>query len=137
MGDNVSPGEFLKLHKKIVGGGNRSSIPTLMENNQSYSRPVNKANLLCDCYAFLSTAPDMSSSTELDLPMNERIDHKCLTDIIITDADVLESLRLLKTKSAMGPDNIGNIILKTCANVLTPSLNYLFNMSIRVCKFPD
>ena len=42
----------------------------------------------------------------------------------------------MNTSKANGPDNISNLVLKTCAETLSPSIEYLINKSLKDGSFP-
>ena len=59
-----------------------------------------------------------------------------LSDITVTEAEVLDLLNLIDTSKSTGPDGISPCMLKEAANVIYPSLTRLINLSLQSCKFP-
>jgi hypothetical protein len=68
-------------------------------------------------------------------PIMENID--CLFIDKISEIEVLNSLKKLKSKLSLGPDNIPPYILKGCSDILVKPLHYLFNLSLKSNSFPD
>lgn len=56
---------------------------------------------------------------------------------LISNTDVLLSIRKLKPSMSLGPDNIPAFIVKGCSNVLAPVLCSLFNKSLKTGTFPS
>ena len=53
-----------------------------------------------------------------------------LTNIIITESIIIDSIKELSSNSAAGPDGIPASLLLNCASELAPSLLILFKQSI-------
>ena len=53
-----------------------------------------------------------------------------LTNIIITESIIIDSIKELSSDSAAGPDGIPAFVLLNCASELAPSLLILFKQSI-------
>jgi hypothetical protein len=60
-----------------------------------------------------------------------------LGSITVSQADVLEVLLNLNVNKAYGPDGMSPIFLKNCAEIITPSLTILFNLSLDHGYFPQ
>jgi len=58
------------------------------------------------------------------------------TELHITEDELIHVLHKLNTNKAMGPDGIGNKLLKIVARQITPSLCRLFNMCLDIETFP-
>ena len=77
--------------------------------------------------------PDPNSSLpEFSYQSDARI-----TDISVTDQEVLRELKCLQANKATGPDGIGNIVLKSVAPSIYHHLAKLYNFSLASCTFPD
>ena len=137
LDNNTGPDQYWKLHKKVCDSTKSSNIPTLVDNNTIFNTPIDKANLMCEYFASLSTAPVTPDViTEEMLHLNES-NETFLSTLTVTPDEVTNALKQIKAKSATGPDNISNTILKRCADMLNPSLTYIFNKSLRDCQFPS
>ena len=75
----------------------------------------------------------MGNSVLPILPRNFR--HK-LTDLNIKTTGVEKLLHKINTSKAVGPDNISNMILKTCAKQLAPGLSAIFQSSVNSGELP-
>ena len=60
-----------------------------------------------------------------------------LCQVEITESDVYDVLRSLKTDKSPGPDNIHPRVLKECARELAESLAALFQTSMKEGKIPQ
>ena len=67
----------------------------------------------------------------LDFRMNAR-----LQEIILSESEVLDILKTLKTNKAIGPDEISPLLLKNTADVIVGPLTLLFNKSLSSNVFP-
>ena len=76
--------------------------------------------------------PFVKSTPDLELP-----DYALLNEIYITDDDVREAIILLNSNKAPGPDLLSSRLLKEGMQQLVIPLRRLFNLSIRLKKFPD
>ena len=54
----------------------------------------------------------------------------------LTERDITESIRKLKSPNSIGPDGIPGIFIKTFSNQLSFPLFLLFNLIITQCQFP-
>ena len=96
-----------------------------------FSDSKDKAQILVE--QFRSVFTKMGNSVLPILPRNFR--HK-LTDLNIKTAGVEKLLHKINTSKAIGPDNISNMILKTCAKQLAPGLSAIFQSSVNSGELP-
>lgn len=61
----------------------------------------------------------------------------CLTIKEITKMDIRHSLKNIKPRGSIGPDGIPPFIVKGCYDILEDPLYYVFNLSLRLGKFPE
>ena len=131
-----NPKNFWKLHKQICNNSIKSSIPTLIDENQVYSQPKEKAELLGQYFASLSQAPVAQDTDDQPRVMYDT-NPTSLDRIHISLDDVVNALKRLPVNKSAGPDVINNKILKTCSGVLAPTLQYLFNKSLSLGIYPS
>ena len=62
--------------------------------------------------------------------------HTMLSELNISDSEVLNVLLNLDTTKAMGPDGIPPIVLQRCATALHQPLCYLFNLTLQFSYLP-
>lgn len=128
----TTPQQFWKF---VRSRKNDSGIPNAMIN--SVGDPLEDPLSIVDGFreffqsVFLPTAPLVSDM------IDTRSNASCISIKTISEPQVLQELRNLKTNFTMGSDGIPTFILKDCANILTGPLCYLFNLSICTSKFPD
>ena len=125
-----------KLYQYINSITRSRTIPLVMHYDSrsvSASSSFDKACLFNDFFFSIFTN-ESSSIINLDsIPVLSQ----SLSNISFSDGDVYEALINLKPNKAMGVDNIGPNILKSCASVLYKPLHYLFTLSVRYCKLPN
>ena len=56
---------------------------------------------------------------------------------VLSESDILTSLKLLKNKPTAGCDDIPSFIIRDCANVFVAPLLTIFNLSLRTSTYPD
>jgi len=71
------------------------------------------------------------------LPPSEKQYKSKLPPLNITTPRIEKLLTSLKVAKAVGPDNIPNIILKTCAKQLTPGIRQIFQTSVDSGELPS
>ena len=59
-----------------------------------------------------------------------------LSSIIICEADVYHALTMLDPNKAMGSDEIGPRVLRSCASILTKPFHHLFSISVQYAVIP-
>ena len=70
------------------------------------------------------------------VPSNGIPAHEEIAKLNINECDVLKLLAKLPSNKATGPDNIGNLLLKKCANGVSPVITKIFNLSLSLGVFP-
>ena len=69
------------------------------------------------------------------MPQPQPVDQ--LADITISPDEVFQVLNTLNTNKASGSDNIGPLLLKSCASFLTYPLHHLFSLSLQTSAIPN
>lgn len=130
--NNVNPKEWYKCSKKLTKKQSSSSIPSLNYNNIIASSDQEKVEVLNDFVSSQSKVDDKDSIlpplTETNIPT--------LSNINITQQDVLDSLSLIDPSKACGPDLVSPKLLREAAPVLASPLAAFFNKLIRSSSFP-
>ena len=113
---------------------NYSSIPPLSVDEDIITDTQLKAEAFNKFFLEASVI-DESSST---LPNTQQIivDHPTLDNILITEQEVLNQIKLLAYKKSFGPDEISPRFLKEGGPSIVTSLTKLFNLSLLKGKFP-
>ena len=125
---------FWKLVRSVFSNNNKqNNIPTLIDNNITYTNNQDKAELLNNYFVSQTILP----STNIPLPPFYYITDARLDQITITPSDVRDVLLQLDTSKAVGPDRISNKILKSCADSLCNPLTHLLWKSLNIGVFPD
>ena len=129
---NLSERNWWKIAKKFISSGKDDHIPSLIKDNIHFSTPNEKANLLNQYFCAQSNVDDSNASLPPYVPPRSSLD-----DIVITDQDVLDVLKLINTTKASGPDFIHGKLLKEGADILCKHLSKIFNSSLSTSYFPD
>ena len=77
------------------------------------------------------------SNFTLPVPIDIPTPSNCLYDINFNVSDVLSALSSLDAHKAMGIDNIGPMLLKTCAISLCAPLHHLFSLTLTQHYIPN
>ena len=112
----------------------QSSIPPLHHQGTTANSDHEKATMLNDFFStcFNRTVPPLvPPNGDLNLHNDE-----CPDDLLCLEGEVLTYIRLLDAAKASGPDGLSSRMLKGTANSIAPSLTRLFNISIKLGRFP-
>ena len=111
----------------------RKPVPFLEVNDKIIESDQDKADLLNSFFCKQSTLDDRAATLpELELPV-----YPLLEEIYITNDDVREAIVMLNSNKAPGPDLLSPKLIKEGMQQLVPQLQRLFNLSLRLKKFPD
>ena len=111
----------------------QTPIPFLEVDNKILENDIDKAEALNTYFCKQSRIHD-SAATLPDLVLP---DYAFLDEIYITDEDVREAIIRLNSNKAPGPDLISPRLFKEGMQQLVPQLRRLFNLSLRLKKFPE
>ena len=128
------PKIFWKYHKAILNF--RSALnPVITFNNHIAKSPREKAELFNTyfCSVFRPTKTTVNPEVSTSLPLTSTQ----LSDITISEEDVVQHLSILDPSKATGPDGIPGRVLKECSSVIAPSLCSLFNHSLHSGTVPS
>ena len=131
---NISSKDYWHTAKQIYKAKIHSGIPTLVDNNITYTTSLSKANLLNDFFASQQTIPDMNNVPVLPIPLP--VTDSSLTSVTASEAEILKILNSLDVKKATGPDGISNKLLKETSSTIANPLTRLANRSFHTGKFP-
>ena len=101
-------------------------------NDETYTDPVEKENLLAELFAFNSQLP---ASTQ-PLPALERVS-VTMSSIFFRARAVKRVLANLNVNKSSRPDSIPALLLKQCSLTLTRPLPKLFCLPYRIGIFPS
>ena len=110
---------FVKSRKK-----DNTGVSPLKVDGKLFSDPKSKSNILLDQFKSVFTKPDKSPLPHLKSPPVQ------IDQIKICKKGVTKLLKDIKPSKAPGPDAIPNIVLKTCAENISPSLSLIFQRSL-------
>jgi hypothetical protein len=106
-------------------------IAPLKKNGTLFSDPKQKAEILVNQFKSVFTKSDSQQLPPLSTPS-----HPSVSNISISEEGVLKLLRNIKQNKASGPDQIGNPVLKECAETLAPALCAIFQRSVDSAQLP-
>lgn len=125
-----NPKEFWKLVKS--NRKDDTGIPSLTCNNNSILDDVDKAKSFNEYFESV-----FSKSQSRQLPTCTSQIFEPMPEIIVDGYGVLKLLQSIKPNSAPGPDGIPNLILKSCAPVISKYLTLLYNISVSSSTLPE
>ncbi len=132
---NIGVKKYWSIMKEIYGNKIKASIPTLIDDNVTYSTDIDKANLFADLFSSqcsLDPPPPGYSLPDLEYLTDQR-----LSNVVFEVDQVYRILKSLDIGKATGPDGIGNRLLKECADTLAVPLTDIYNKSMNDMIFPD
>ena len=108
-------------------------VAPMKQMGQLLNDSKDKAQILVDQFKSVFTKHDNSTS----LPEVKKKAKHPILPLRITTPGIEKLLSNINTSKANGPDNISNIILKTCASQLAPAMRTIFQQSIDTGKLPS
>ncbi|KAK2166213.1 hypothetical protein NP493_1331g00010 [Ridgeia piscesae] len=107
-------------------------VAPLKKNGSLVCDSKEKAEILLDQFQSVFTRDGGSAPPHLDPPQ-----HPIISDININTAGVCKLLKAINPHKACGPDQIPNVILKNCADTLSPALRDIFQRSLDTAVLPS
>ena len=123
-----------KMVKRLTN--NHSTIPTLIHNDVQISDDVSKEAEVLNNEFY----NNFNHSKHLSAVVKSRFTtdpDNCPTNFLCTDHMVHELIVNLDIRKSSGTDDVSARMLKATADITTPTLTRLFNMSIQTGLFPD
>ena len=114
---NLTSKQWWKITKQFLKQNNDIDIPLIIENGQNYSSSTDKANITNNYFSAQSTIDDTNATLP---PLNPS--DTDLSEVVLSEQDVRDALKLLDGNKASGPDLVGPKLLKEGATVLTPHI---------------
>ena len=118
---------------KQIYGDNRSSIPTIVENDNSITDPAEKACLFND-YFIAQTKLAGADNTPPDIEPFQT--SKYLSDIVATYEEVFILMKNVDKSKACGHEGVGNKIISICCGGFHIFFTNFINLSFKLGKFP-
>ena len=134
-----NPKEMWKTINRLTNKTSRTT--NITEINQSGKRITDDhriANTLNEYFS--EVGPQLAANLSQSLKSPESYLVRCKSHFQIQNVTIQEVFKLLsevKTTKSMGHDGIPNKLLKDAADIIAPSLTYIFNASIMTGIFPN
>ena len=114
---------------------NSTFPPTMFLDSTPATSDSEKAELFNKYFhsVFANTTYVLPPTSDLPTPATTNT----LSNIVISESDILEELTSLDPTKACGLDNIGPNLLKHCSIALATPLHHLFSMCIQQCSIPS
>ncbi len=127
--------EYHILCKHFFLGKSQIGVPAILDNDNVYATPIDKAALFNIFFADNSTLPQLEHGFALPPLLYKTNDR--MPEVVFNPTKVYSVLKNLKVNKSNGPDNISNKVLKETAEVIAKPLSDLFNKSMLSGLFPD
>ena len=131
--ENISPKRWWHTVKAMMGQNRQSQYPPLVINDTTLSDPTLKADAFNRHFVNQTFLDEEHAQLPTEYPLFEQAK---LDSISITEEEVLDQLRAVKTAKSTGPDLVSPRMLKEAALSICPSLTRLFNLSMEQGKVP-
>jgi len=120
--------QWWKVLKQVGKMGNsNASIPPIEDGNDIVTNDKNKAEIFNTFFQHISRLNDSG----VDVPREHRMNNeRLLSNVRVTESDILDQLSILDTSKAYGPDGIPPKLLREAGNAIAKPLCQLFNMSL-------
>jgi hypothetical protein len=133
-----NPKKWWQLLKDLMQTTKTESIPPLIVDDTLINDDVSKANACNKAFAKITHVESLYN----ELPILESIpdvnnDTDQINNIVITEQEVLDQLKILNVSKSYGPDGIPPLLLKEAGQSISSSLCKLFNISISSGIFPN
>ena len=119
--------------KFLLYDSNQNGVPILESNGLVIESDDQKAEVLNEFFIQQSTVDD----TNAHLPNFVAPNYDTLNEIVVTQQDVIKAINEFDSNKAFGPDGISPKLIKEGKHELAYPYTKLFNLSIRLQKFPD
>ena len=130
---NLPSKSWYKIANDITKMKNKSNPPPpLIRNGKPNVHPIDKAQVLNDHFANISTI-----NNDKEIMENLTIPNFSLNSIIVTEQDVKDQLSNLNSNKPGGPDEIMPRLVKTFNTNLIKPLTLLFNRSLQLGQVPN
>ena len=129
----IPPGKWWRVAKSICQFKNRTTTSSLIKvNNNIMTHPFDKSNALNEYFTSIST---LDNEPELpDLPTLSPCE---LSDIVITEQDVIDQFQILEINKLPGPDKLAPKFIKAIFPSLVIPISIIFNKTIQLGQVPS
>ena len=129
----IPPGKWWRVAKSICQFKNRTTTASLIKvNNNSMTHPFDKSNALNEYFTSISTLDN-----EPKLPDLPTLSPCELSDIVITEQDVIDQFQILKINKPPGPDKLAPKFIKAIFPSLVIPISIIFNKTIQLGQVPS
>ena len=125
---------WYKITSNLLNPNSETQSIPFLETDDMLAETNTEISEVLNSYFTEQATIDDSNAT---LPNVVAPEYPFLESIYISDEDVKDSISLLKTNKAPGPDSISPKLIKEGASQLISPLRKLFNKSLRLQHFPD
>ncbi len=129
----ITPKEYWKLMKSIMGEKSHSGISTLCHNGRQIVNTVDKANIFNEYFASQARVTDPPRA----LPPLYIGNENTIDRVTTTCAEVQKLIKMLDASKANGPDGISIQLLKNTCNSISGILSRIFNQSFEQGRVPQ
>lgn len=127
------PKRFWSFIKEKRGTIRENKVIVKIKNKISPTN-LDIANGFAEYFSETPTATGSTDFTDLNFSLKYM---DCLNIDEITKLDIRTSLKNIKPRGSIGPDGIPPFIIKGCYGLLEDPLHYIFNLALKLRKFPE
>ena len=119
---------------RYIQGKTKDTYPSLLVEDSLIDNDQGKADCFNKFFVEASNLDDAQASVPEEI---ESLSDVVLSECVVSESDVLKTLKRLNPTKAYGADGLSPILLKETANSIYRPLTYLFNKSLMTCRFPN
>ena len=137
-GSNVNDKKWWTTVNQLLGNSKDDSVPSMYDSVSD--SPISQAKDKAEYFNEYFLSHNRIDASNSDLPefIHDGKDFQDGLEIIqVTEQEVLDQIKALKTGKATGPDNISPRILKEAGIAIVPSLTRLINLCLSTSVVPD
>ena len=124
---------YWKIVRTLIKGTKPSySIPSLFQNDTVAFTSEDKCDLLNN---YFCSVTDLDNRDK-DLPRFDDRTDATMTNVVVTEQDILDIIEVIDPKKASGPDDFSHILLKKLKMEIIKPLLTIFNKSLELGQFP-
>ena len=140
LDNSTNPKTYWKIMKMLIKSNKGSNcIPPLRNtiNDEHLDEMVYDDDKKCELLNKYFSLVSKLEEENIPVPPFESKTNDSITDIFVTDSEIVDFIQILDLKKASGPDKISHKMLKIAPEKMAEPLQIIFNKSLRQGKYPS